>query len=200
MVKEKNEDMLGFVIKIHFELNDGKKIKFEGSGCQESQANFFQGWPYMSVSPKQLASAKSVDELVKLLADNVIDEDFQIFSAPRPMNSHVVKGSFDAYDFVKMIRETIIDVKNISKVTVVLKEYNELHFYREYAYNYATGEYIGIELGTPEAAEDCYGDWIDQSILGFSDIDKCKIVKRKDLYRESNSDDIYFDWVGCVVE
>ena len=191
--------MLGFVIKIHFELNNDKKIVFEGSGCQEAQINFFRDWPYVSVSPKQLANANSIDELIKLLSNNIIDEDFQIFSVSRPMKSQVVEGTYDAYDFVKMIRENIREMSDITKVVVELKEYNELHFYRQYTYECATDKYTGVEMGTPEAAEDCYGDWIDQSILGFSDIDDCKIQKRKDLYRESDTDDIYFDWVGCAV-
>jgi hypothetical protein len=191
--------MIGFVLKIHFELKNGKKIAFEGSGCQEAVANYFEDWPSMTISPKRMANVNTVDELIALLTENVLDGDRKIFEESRTIRSDVVKGSFDAYDFVNLIKDNIVSIDDIAKIRVVLKEYNELHYYREYVFDRETNTYTRIEFGTPEAAEDCYGEWMDQTIISFSDLNESKLKKRKDIYRESDSDDIYFDWVGCSI-
>lgn len=164
--------------------------------------DYFDGWPDVSVSPKQLGTAKTVNEIIKLLAENVIDytnnDENKIFEKSCPKKSDVYEGTFDAYDFIKLIKENIKQTEDIQSVTFELREYNDMHFFRKYTYNCETGEYTGIELGTPEAAEEYIGDYIDQSIFSFRDLKECTIIQREDLYKEANPDDIY-EARGCIV-
>ena len=190
--------MYGFVIKIHIILNNDKKIVFEGSGSEEFVANFFKEWPFMSVSPKELCAAESVEMMIGLLTTKVSDGDFKIFSKSRPINSEIVEGTFDAYNFIKLIRENVCTIDDIRRIMIELKEYNEFHFYRRYEFDRITQRYIGIEFGIPKIAEECIGEWLDQSILNFKDIEECEIVERKNLYEDSDTEDIYFDWYGCA--
>lgn len=70
--------MIGFVLRIQINLIDGTCLNFEGSGAQEiGRANYFGGWPTVSISPKQLACSLSVDDLVQSLSENVIDDDYE---------------------------------------------------------------------------------------------------------------------------
>lgn len=192
--------MLGFGITICFELKNGKKVIFDGSGFEEAVVNYFLDWPCVSVSPKQLAMAGSVEALIDLLTEHVVDGDRLVFEASYPVESEVVADTFDAYDFITMIKENVSDMSDISGVFIEMKEYNAMHFYRKYHYDTQTGAYTGIELGTPEGAEDYFGEPMDQGILSFSDLDGCEIVEREDFYSESDPDDAFYGFAGCCVE
>jgi hypothetical protein len=192
--------MLGFGLNITVELKNKKKLIFDGSGFQEAICNFFEEWASVEISPKQLALASSVDELINLLANNVCDGDRMIFKSSNPMESDVIEDTFDAYDFIKMIKENVSDMDDICSVSIELKEYNEFCFYRKYTYNTESKRYTGIELGTPEGAEECIGYDDDQSILYFSDLSDCKIIKKEDVYSAADSDDAFYGFEGCIVK
>lgn len=67
--------MLGFLLSIEIRLHNGTYLIFEGSGSQElGRINYFNGWPRITISPKQLACADSVEELIQLLASNVYEK------------------------------------------------------------------------------------------------------------------------------
>jgi len=192
--------MYGFGITISFELNNKKKIIFDGSGFEEAVTNFFTEWPSITVSPKQLASAPSVEDLIALLKDNVADGETFIFQQSNPIQSDVVSEEFDAYDFITLIRENILQMSDIGNVTIELREYNEMYFFRKYIYDVKHARYTGIKLGTPEAAEEYVGDYMDQSILSFSDIQECTIIKEEDLYKNSDLDKDFYCFEGCVIK
>ena len=192
--------MLGFVVKIEIALKSGEKISFSGSGCQEATVNFFYEWPCVCVSPKQLGKAKDVDELIGLLMNNVWDDDRLIFAESLEINSDVVCDSYDAYRFIELIKENIHSMDDIKEIVMELREYTELHFYREYRYDRINDKYTGIKKGLPEVAEEYCGYFIDQSIFIFKDFVDCKIIKEESLYLDSDSDDIYFDWDGCGID
>ena len=192
--------MLGFVVKIEIALKSGEKIYFSGSGCQEATVNFFYEWPCVCISPKQLGKAKDVDELIGLLINNVWDDDRLIFAESLEINSDVVCDSYDAYRFIELIKENIHSMDDIKEIVMELREYTELHFYREYRYDCINGKYTEIRKGLAEVAEEYCGDFIDQSIFIFKDFADCKIIKEESLYLDSDSDDIYFDWDGCGID
>lgn len=113
--------MLGFGLTICFELKNGKKVTFDGSGFQEATTNYFLEWASVSISPKQLASASSVEEMIGLLTRNVMDGDRPIFEKSNPIESEVVEDVFDAYDFINMIRENICSMSDISNIFIIKK-------------------------------------------------------------------------------
>lgn len=90
--------MIGFVLRIQINLIDGTCLNFEGSGAQEiGRANYFGGWPTVSISPKQLACSLSVDDLVQSLSENVIDDDYEngeikVFKNSRPIESDLSRA------------------------------------------------------------------------------------------------------------
>ena len=192
--------MLGFGLTICFELKNGKKVTFDGSGFQEATTNYFLEWASVSISPKQLASASSVEEMIGLLTRNVMDGDRPIFEKSIPIESEVVEDVFDAYDFINMIRENICSMSDISNIFIELKEYNAMHFYRKYNFDTQTGDYTAIVLGTPEASEEYFGETMDQGILFFTDCEECKITETADLYLDSDPDDAFYGFARCFVE
>ena len=191
--------MLGFGIQICFALKNGTQITFDGSGFQEAVTNFFLDWPSVTISPKELAAAPTVDTLITALANHVADGETMIFQQSNPIESQVVEETFDAYDFIRMLREHLTAMDDIATIAMELREYNELHFYRRYTFDRETGSYTGIELGTPETAEYAIGEYLDQSIFHFSDLADCQIVQRENLYRDSDPDDAYYGFTGCTV-
>ena len=89
---------------------------------------------------------------------------------------------------------------DIKEIVMELREYTELHFYREYRYDCINGKYTEIRKGLPEVAEDYYGEFINQSIFMFRDFVDCKTIKEESLYLDSDFDDVYYDWDGCGID
>ena len=209
--------MIGFVLRIQINLIDGTCLNFEGSGAQEiGRANYFGGWPTVSISPKQLACSLSVDDLVQSLSENVIDEDYEngeikVFKNSRPIESDMVDGTYDAYDFILLIKEHLHSITDIQSVTIESKEYNDFYFYRSYTYERPTGNYTCVMMGVTdspcadqedeeefkEIANDF--DGYTPTILAFSDVDESEIVQKERFYRDADEDDVYAV-VGCIVE
>ena len=214
--------VLGYVLKIDIRLCDGSSLLFEASGAQENgRINYMSGWPKVSISPKQLATAKSVDELVKLLASGVqdvcdffeVDEegdeeayfwDGYIFSASRPVVSDVDGNEYDAYDYVELIRNNISDMDTVESVTIEMKHFDEWSFFRSYTYERHTKKYYGTVLGATSAMGDEYDDEIDD--FGPNDFqfvlkrEKCKILNKTRFYTDANSDDIYSAGICAVIK
>ena len=60
-----NSSSSSFVLQIELQLSDGQTLKFKTRSDDDSRINDI----YMRVSPKELGSASSVDELIKLLQE-----------------------------------------------------------------------------------------------------------------------------------
>lgn len=207
--------MIGFILKIAIDLKNGKSIIFEGSGAQEAgRVNYFDGWPRVIVSPKQLADAKSVDEMIKKLEDgifDVADKDAKIFKESKPVQSDVYEESFDAYEFIQLIKKNINDMNDIIGIKLVAKEYNDFCFFRSYTYERQTGIYSGIMLGVTDSQcdnmddEKEYESIFDEyagytpTILFFDDLSECTIVQKERFYRDADDEEIYA-FEGCVLE
>ncbi len=209
--------MIGFVLKIQINLINGSCLLFEGSGAQElGRVNYFGGWPTISISPKQLACASSVNKLIELLVDNVVDDDViaeevvKVFSSSRPMESDVVEECYDAYDFISLIKEHITNMSDILSITMESKEYNDFYFYRSYTYNKKSDNYTCEMFGVTDSSCDDQDDEAEFSgvadefegyiptILNFTDAEESKIVQKVRFYRDADEDDIY-SAEGCVL-
>ena len=210
--------MIGFVLNIQIDLSDGLRVLFEGSGAQElGRLNYFGGWPNVSVSPKQLASAESVNDFVQILSKHVIDcddnedEDIRIFNNSRPVKSEITEDIYDAYDFIIQIQENIHDIADIQSITMEVKEYGDFCFYRKYTFDKTTGQYTCSMMGVTDSSCDDIEDEEEfeqiaddykgfvPSILNFSDTTESTPVQKERFYREADEEDIY-SVRGCVIE
>ena len=184
-----NSSSSSFTLMIRFDLVNGEEVKFDArGGCPEGgRADYFDFDAVVRVSPKQLAQAQDVEELIQLLADGVVDrdeieeEECQIFDESRPVEVEVYDTSgpmpevefveLDAYDFVQEIREKIKSMDDIASVTITGDEDNgNQWYYRTYTYDRTTGAYTGKEDGGPVEAEGSNG-----GDLQFKDLNTCDI-------------------------
>ncbi len=204
--------MIGFVLRIQINLINRAHLIFEGSGAQGiGRANYFGGWPTVSVSPKQLACSKSVDELVRSLAENLTDDCDYVFRNSCSFESDITNEAYDAYDFIRLIKEHIHCMTDIQSITMESKEYNDFCFYRSYTYEVSSNEYTCIMMGVNDSPcddqedEDEYWEIADEfddyapTIFVFSDAAESKIIQKERFYREADEDNIY-SFRGCVIE
>ena len=183
-----NSSSSSFTLMIKFDLVNGEEVTFNAmGGCPEGgRADYFDYDAVVRVSPKQLGMAEDVDQLIQLLAEGVVDSDFeeeetQIFDASCPVEVGVYDTSgpevqvemveVDAYDFVLEIREKIKSMDDIERITISGDEENgNLWYNRTYTYNRITGAYTGqVDGGPIEADGSSGGD------LRFDDMDTCDI-------------------------
>ena len=185
-----NSSSSSFTLMIQFDLVNGENVTFNANGGvpESGRIDYFDYDAIVKVSPKELGNAKDIEELIQLLEDGVWDGDDEwldeedvkkIFDASRPgqtMSFDYDTGeelgivSFDAYDFVKEIREKIKSMDDIESITIMGEEENYDVYHRTYTYNRKTGEYTGKQEGYPmEADGNSGGD------LRFNDLDTCDI-------------------------
>ncbi len=182
-----NSSSSSFTLVISLELIDGGRVSFEAQGGtdESGRVDYFDNDAIVKVSPKQLGEAKSIDELIKLLEDGVIDGigGPKIFDKSRSVQSDVFyecddeddgeeygAGEFDAYDFIEEIRENISSMDQIEKITISGDEENYMCYNRTYTYNLKTKEYTGREEGCEFDKDGSSG-----GDLEFSDLDSCDI-------------------------
>ena len=194
-----NSSSSSFTLMIRFELVDGTSVRFDAQGGsgETGRIDYFDDDAIVKVSPKQLGNAQNIDELIKLLEDGVVDgwDERKIFDKSRPVKSDLISeycgdfdeigdefdealGIFDAYDFVKEIRERITDIDQIEAITISGDESGYYEKYnRSYTYNLKTKEYTGSEEGCEFEADGSSGGDLRFSDLGSCDI---KYVENED--------------------
>lgn len=187
-----NSSSSSFTLMIRFDLVDGTSVRFDAQGGtgETGRIDYFDDDAIVKVSPKQLGNAKNIDELIKLLEDGVVDgwDETKIFDKSRPVQSDAFgeyceeddenedecdeeQGVFDAYDFVKEIREKITGMDQIEKITISGDEEGYYESYnRSYTYNLKTKEYTGSEEGCEFEKDGSSG-----GDLQFSDLGSCNI-------------------------
>ena len=154
-----NSSSSSFTLEIGFWLANGKVIRFEAQGgtAETGRVDYFDSEALVTVSPKQLGTSKNVEELIRLLTDGVLDEtcnddgDYEpkkIFKKSEPHTSKWKSGTYDAYDFIKQIREEIKSIDDIESVFITGNEDNYVNYNRSYYYNRITGEYSYSIEGT----------------------------------------------------
>lgn len=184
-----NSSSSSFTLMIRFDLVDGRSVQFDAQGGtgETGRIDYFDADAIVKVSPKQLGNAKNIDVLIKLLEDGVVDgwDETKIFDKSRPVQSDMFSecfdedddeecdeefGLFDAYDFIKEIREKITSMDQIEAITISGDEENYMSYNRTYTYNLKTKEYTGREEGCEFEKDGSSG-----GDLQFSDLGSCNI-------------------------
>lgn len=172
-----NSSSSSFVLEIGIQLVDGRQVEFSATGGtgESGRVDYFDGDAIVTVSPKQLATAANVEEMIKLLTDGVTDGDLEeddriekIFEKSNPRKSDWDMGLldwgffdeeddededeeeiqiYDAYDFIKEIRANIKSMDDIKSITITGNEENDVSYNRTYTYERKTGKYYGVEEG-----------------------------------------------------
>ena len=185
-----NSSSSSFTLMIRFDLVDGRRVQFDAQGGtgETGRIDYFDDDAIVKVSPKQLGNAKNIDELVKLLEDGVVDgwDETKIFDKSRPVKSDVFAefidedddeecdeefGVFDAYDFIKKIREEITSMDQIEEITISGDDENYMCYNRTYTYNLKTKKYIGREEGCEFEKDGSSGGDLQFGDLGSCDIE-----------------------------
>ena len=184
-----NSSSSSFTLMIRFDLVDGTSVRFDAQGGtgETGRIDYFDADAIVKVSPKQLGNAKNIDTLIKLLEDGVVDgwDETKIFDKSRPVQSDMFSewcdedddeecdeefGLFDAYDFIKEIREKITSMDQIEAITISGDEENYMSYNRTYTYNLKTKEYTGREEGCEFEKDGSSG-----GDLQFSDLGSCNV-------------------------
>ena len=192
-----NSSSSSFTLLIRFNLVNGESVSFNAQGGtgETGRIDYFNDDAIVTVSPKQLGNAKSIDELIKLLEDGVHDGygGAKIFDKSRPRRSDAFCDGgyeyededededeeneidnckmFDAYDFVLELREKVKSMDDIETIVISGDEENYVNYNRFYEYNLKTKKYDGVEEGCAFEKDGSSG-----GDLCFDDLDDCDIT------------------------
>lgn len=169
-----NSSSSSFTLMIKFDLVDGQIVQFDADGATDESGptDYFEGEAVVKVSPKQLGNAKSVDQLIRLLKNGVVDgwDEIKVFDESRFEEMDEDCEVLDASYFINEIRETITSMDQIKEITITGNEENYRNYRRTYKYNLKTKRYTGIEEGSEFEKDGSSG-----GDLQFSDLDTCEI-------------------------
>lgn len=188
---------IAFVLSINITLKNRNQLVFEASGSENDPCmNYINGWPSVSVSPQELATAETVDEMILLLEHAVEDDSDYVFA---PSDGR----ECDASEFIQLIRNHIETMNAVESVTIEMKHFDEICFFRSYTYSRASGNYVGVELGSTDELGDEYDDEFDDfgpgTLCFVKESENCTILRKTRFYHEASFDDIYAAR-GCVLE
>ena len=108
------------------------------------------------------------------MIDSGYEEDVRIFEKTNPQKSNYYPNAeFDAYDFIKTIRNEITDMDQIESITITGNEENDVSYNRSYTYNLKTKEYTGKQIGCEFEKDGSSG-----GDLRFSDLDQCDMTEK----------------------
>ena len=164
-----NSSSSSFVINIDIGLKSGDIISFDDiSFCgEEPTGGYFDADISIYVSPKELGLAKSVDELIRLLTEGIVDDisddGVRVFEKPLP----------DGWteDFIQNIRDKVKSMDDIVYITITGEEQNYVEYIRSFTYNRETGVYSGYVDGEPiECDGGNGGDFF------LNDLNECEII------------------------
>ena len=182
-----NSSSSSFILSISIGLKDGTSLLFVGTGgCGEcGRTDYFDYDAVAKVSPKELATSKTVDELVEKLTDGIVDRnswedsEVRIFEKSNPVPSDSEDGrEFDAYDFVKDIKENVKSMDDVEYVSISGNEYNYMDYLQEYTYYKDTKEYVGSVNGCEFEKDGDTGGYIE------FDTSDCNIEYHGECYEE----------------
>ncbi len=139
-----NSSSSSFTLMINFELKNGEEVRFiaHGGGAEAGTIDYFDEEVLVTVSPKELGTAKTIDEMIRLLTDGVRDDDWE----KRP-KIFVPENKNHAFYFIKEIKKKISSIDDIQRITIRGDEENYEDYLRSYTYDRTTGKYSGIEYG-----------------------------------------------------
>lgn len=173
-----NSSSSSFVLEICIELKDGKGLMFKANGGTDEVGiiDYFWSDATVTVSPKQLGTAKSVQELIELLKNGVYDgwvsQNDKLFENA---SNDGRKRRQNPTHFVSMIEEYVKSMDDISQIIITGNEdgsgWDPLHYHRTFSYSPQTGEYVcSIDGFDFEKDGSSGGDLI------FEDADQAQLV------------------------
>ena len=169
-----NSSSSSFTLMIKFDLENGDCVRFDAQGGtgETGRIDYFDGDAIVKVSPKQLGSAKDIDDLIQLLENGVVDgwDEIKIFDKSCPIENDWSGAQYDAYDFILEIKEKIQSMDQIKEITISGDEENYECYNRSYTYNLKTKTYTGIEEGFEFEKDGSSG-----GDLRFTDLSSCVI-------------------------
>ena len=174
-----NSSSSSFILGIKISTKNAGDIEFKGYGGspESGRIDFFDFDAIVNVSPKELAMAKDVEEMIELLTNGVVDEadwdeeqSVQIFAESNPVEVELFDEMYDdgdgpefpvvtkdAYDFVTEIRDKVKTMEDVNSVTIYGNEYNYDDYLRSFTYDRQTGKYFGVVDGYPLEADGASG-------------------------------------------
>ena len=162
-----NSSSSSFILTIGIGLKDGDAIIFTGNGGSPEcgRIDYFENDAVIKVSPKRLGTAATVEEMIKLLTDGVLDYDMweensvKIFEKPNDDDYFP-----DAYDFINEILGKVHSMDEISWIEVSGNEYNYRNYLQHYEYYLDEDKYVGDVFGCEFEKDGSTGGSIDFSI------------------------------------
>lgn len=146
-----NSSSSSFVLEICIDLENGKSLKFEANGGtgETGIIDYFWSDATVTVSPKQLGCAKSVQELIDLLKNGVYDgwvsDGDKLFEN---VSTGGYKRKHNPTHFLAMIQEYVTSMDDVSRIVITGNEsggmlpFMDPHYHRTFAYSPKTGDYV----------------------------------------------------------
>ena len=144
-----NSSSSSFVLEICIELKDGKGLMFKANGGTPETGiiDYFWSDATVTVSPKQLGTAKSVQELIELLKNGVYDgwvsQNDKLFENA---SNDGRKRRQNPTHFISMIEEYVKSMDDISHIIITGNEdgsgWVPLRYHRTFSYSPQTGDYV----------------------------------------------------------
>lgn len=182
-----NSSSSSFVLQIKIDLVDGREVNFRGEGAtgETGRIDYFDSEVLVTVSPKELATAETVEEMIQLLTDGVLDGGVEkIFEKSNPQKSDEYDNKiYDAYDFINEIRQEIKSMDEIKCITISGDEENYVEYLRTFYYNRSRKNYVGIVDGMEFEKDGSSGGDLCFSTSG------CKMVYRGEAYEDEEDYD-----------
>lgn len=145
-----NSSSSSFVLEICIDLVDGKSLLFSANGGtgETGIIDYFWSDATVNVSPKQLGSAKNVQELISLLKNGVYDG--WVSEGDKLFENKTIGGYKRRYNptyFITMIEEYVQSMDDISRIVISGNEDGQgrggaPYYYRTFAYYPETGDYV----------------------------------------------------------
>ena len=189
-----NSSSSSFILSIRIETADNKHIIFDANGGSPEcgRIDYFDRDAIVTVSPKQLGEASTVEELITLLTEGVVDGDewdneggVKIFEKSNPVEADCfdyesedgdfTTCTFDAYDFINDIRNNVKTMDDIVRIIISGEEMNYRNYTQTYAYDRTTKEYTGEVFGCEFEKDGTSG-----GCISMPDLDKCNVNYTED--------------------
>ena len=145
-----NSSSSSFVLEICIDLVDGKSLLFSANGGSGETGiiDYFWSDATVNVSPKQLGSAKNVQELISLLKNGVYDG--WVSEGDKLFENKTIGGYKRRHNptyFITMIEEYVQSMDDISRIVISGNEDGQgrggaPYYYRTFAYYPETGDYV----------------------------------------------------------
>lgn len=189
-----NSSSSSFIVSICINLKNGDSVQFDANGGTPEcgRIDYFEGDAIINLSPKQMATSKTIEDMIALLVDGVVDGDeyacyddegyqgVKIFEKSKPASVFLYGEDFDynnpetttvdAYDFIKEIRENIKTMDDVVSVEISGSEENYVSYRQTYSYDKITGEYKGIVEGCEFEKDGASG-----GVMSIPDENECNI-------------------------